>query len=830
MTLEHLLDLCLAQLNTGDKDLAAVLAQYPEHRAALEPMLRAGLAVRQAPAAQPRPEARVAGKERLLAAMLARLPAEALDRALTLLKSGQPLEQALADTPYADELKPLLRLAQAIEQTPEPRASLEAQAIGYGRLIAAVEERRRALEALDQAVAQVQAGAPIEAVVAEAGPEAEGLAPALRVVAAIQAMPEPTARSEAKVAGLAKLQAALQERQRLEPILDRALTDLRHGFSLEAVLARYPLYAKTLEPLLRTALAVEATPPPTLRPEAKAAGLARLQAAVSDKREFEQILDQALADLRAGRADIPMLLARYRPYAAQLEPMLLSAYLALAAPPREPRPRAVAEGRTRLMEAVAARRAQLVAEKLDQAIGRVQAGASIETALAAEPDFRAELEPLLRTAVTVQHTPLPAASQQARRAGEHRLVQAARARRHAAARPLWAALWALVSTFNAPRGPLRQAFIGAMALLLFVSSTLVGVTRAAATSLPDDTLYPVKLVAEQVQLALAPSPEVRAQLHLAFAQERLREVQAAVEAGRSPARAIAQLPRHTDSAADAVGLMSPEQRDAYTRQLQQVRANEKAVLEQVRGKLSPEIQNVIVGIVGTPTAIIVVQVPVLPTATWTPLPPTATSLPSTTPAAGENPGGPPTKTPNPPPSNTASAPTAVAPTQAPILAPTRTSPPPIPTDVAPPTSTPPLVAIAPTRVPQVGTNGSQPTRAPQATATSPTAQDTPAPSETGRPPTPVQTATPAPTATPIPVTPVPTVIVAPTRGLPPTRTPAPPTATAPPPTLAPATATSAPPAPTATAQPTQPAPTAGATATSAPSASTPRATATPSRP
>ncbi|MCW5853835.1 MAG: hypothetical protein KIT87_27455 [Anaerolineae bacterium] len=829
MTLEHLLDLCLAQLNTGDKDLAAVLAQYPEHRAALEPMLRAALAVRQAPVAQPRSEARVAGKERLLAALLARLPAEALDHALALLKSGQPLEQALADTPYPNELKPLLRLAQAIEQTPEPRASLEAQAIGYARLIAAVEARRRELDVLDQAVAQVQAGETVEAVVAEAGPAAASLAPALRAVAAVQAVPEPTPRPAAKAAGLAQLQAALHERQRVESILDRALNDLRNGFALEAVLARYPLYARALEPLLRTALAVEATPEPALRPEAKAAAWARLQAAVVQKREFEQVLDQALADLRAGRADIPMLLARYRPYAAQLEPMLLSAYLALSAPPREPRPRAVAEGRTRLMEAVAAKRAHLVAEKLDQAIGRVQAGASIETVLAAEPGFRAELEPLLRTAITVQQTPLPAVRQQARQAGEHRLVQAARARRHAAVRPVWAALWALVSTFNAPRGPLRQVFIGAMALLLFVSSSLVGVTRAAATSLPDDTLYPVKLVAEQVQLALAPSPEARAQLHLAFAQERLREVQAAVEAGRSPARAIAQLPRHTDSAADAVGLMSPEQRDAYTRQLQQVRDNEKAVLEQVRGKVSADIQNVIVGIVGTPTAIIVVQVPILPTATWTPLPATATALPSKTPTSGENGGVPPTKTPLPPPINTASAPTVVAPTQAPVLAPTHTSPPPVPTEIIPPTSTPPLVAIAPTRIPQVGSNGSQPTRAPQVTATSP-AQDTPAPSETGRPTPPVQTATPAPTATPIPATPEPTVIVAPTRGLPPTRTPPPPTATAPPPTAVPATATSAPPAPTATSQPTQPAPTVGATATSAPSASTPRPTATAAAP
>lgn len=772
-TLEHLLDLCLAQLYTGNADLATVLAQYPEQRAALEPMLRAALAVQRRGVVQPRLEAQAAGRERLATALVSRLSAEALDHAWLALKSGQDPATALADSPYAAEILPLLRLAQVVEQTPEPLPRLEAQAVGYARLITAVEARRRFLANLDEALVLVSAGQSVAQALAHVGSDAKTIEPMVRVAQAIQQTPQPTINPQAKAAGLARLKQAMLAQRELEPILDRALADVRRGLSIETVLARYPLYATALEPLLRPAQSVEATPHPSVSPAAKAEGLTRVLAAVEAKRELDTVVDRALADLRAGLADIPMLLARYREHAEVLEPILLSAHYAQNVPLPQPRLRAQTEGRTRLMAAVSAKRAQLVAEKLDRALARIHAGESLSAVLAGDPDFQAELEPLLRTALAVERTPAPAVKSQARENGERQLIRTAHSRR-LAKHPIWAPLAVFVRAFTAPRGMVRQAFIAAVALMFFVSSTVIGVTRAAAFSLPDDTLYPVKLVTEQVQIALTNSPEARAQLHVAFAQERLREVQAATAAGRDPQRALAQLPRHTESAQALVDQVAPEVRDRVEAQLQTVKAQERQVFAQIQDKLTPEVRTLLGELVATPTAQTRAQV-VATAATATAIPATVTTAPTAIPptstrsSASEAPAvAPPTKTPLPLPSATASAPIAtpviVFPTQAPTQAPVETQPP------APPATEAPAPTATPRQVIQPG-GGRSATRTPEPTNTAQAVTNTPVSPATSVAPT--ATRTPAPLPTNTPVTPVPTVVAPPTRGPRQTSTPAP---------------------------------------------------------
>jgi hypothetical protein len=51
----------------------------------------------------------------------------------------------------------------------------------------------------------------------------------------------------------------------------------------------------------------------------------------------------------------------------------------------------------------------------------------------------------------------------------------------------------------------------------------IGVVYASSESLPGDSLYPVKLAAERVRLALSPGDAAEARLHLGLAGERLRE-------------------------------------------------------------------------------------------------------------------------------------------------------------------------------------------------------------------------------------------------------------------------------------------------------------------
>ena len=256
---------------------------------------------------------------------------------------------------------------------------------------------------------------------------------------------------------------------------------------------------------------------------------------------------------------------------------------------------------------------------------------------------------------------------------------------------------------------------------------------------------------------------------MAFAQERLREVQAAVDAGRDPSLGRREeLPRHTDSYQDLIGAMPGEQRDHYQELLKTVKDQEKVVINSIKDKLAPETQSIVNQIVGRhgcrcrsngaagdgnactadgyqcpshghqrSSTVRASQrgarrgpaVVVLPTKTLPPPPPTSPAVQT---------AGPPAPTGVPP---TQVAPTQGVPTQAP---PTQVPP----TSEAPaPTSTPRQViqpgggrAVTPT-TPPTNTPLPEPTRTPQVLPT----DTTPLP--------PTQTPPPPPTATRTPVTP-----------------------------------------------------------------------------
>src|SRR3989338_9503039 len=71
----------------------------------------------------------------------------------------------------------------------------------------------------------------------------------------------------------------------------------------------------------------------------------------------------------------------------------------------------------------------------------------------------------------------------------------------------------------------RQVFQPAVVMLLLVSVSLGGslVANAAFYSLPGDSLYGVKIALEKTQLAVTPTDERKAELKVAFAQNRVKE-------------------------------------------------------------------------------------------------------------------------------------------------------------------------------------------------------------------------------------------------------------------------------------------------------------------
>ncbi len=83
----------------------------------------------------------------------------------------------------------------------------------------------------------------------------------------------------------------------------------------------------------------------------------------------------------------------------------------------------------------------------------------------------------------------------------------------------------LVAMFTVLAKPAPYA-MRALALLLVCASVAATATVASADALPDDTLYGVRLAAEQIRLALATTPEDRALVELSIAQHRLVEAQA----------------------------------------------------------------------------------------------------------------------------------------------------------------------------------------------------------------------------------------------------------------------------------------------------------------
>jgi hypothetical protein len=95
----------------------------------------------------------------------------------------------------------------------------------------------------------------------------------------------------------------------------------------------------------------------------------------------------------------------------------------------------------------------------------------------------------------------------------------------------WAALWYL--------GRPAPYIVRSVALVAIIVCSGLGATITSAESLPDDVLYPVKLAAEGVRLALAGAPEDRAAVELTIAEHRLVEAEKLAASGRSSEALVA---------------------------------------------------------------------------------------------------------------------------------------------------------------------------------------------------------------------------------------------------------------------------------------------------
>jgi hypothetical protein len=121
-----------------------------------------------------------------------------------------------------------------------------------------------------------------------------------------------------------------------------------------------------------------------------------------------------------------------------------------------------------------------------------------------------------------------------------------------------------------------------MAIAIAVGGTGGGIALAA-DSLPGDFLYPVKTFSEEVRLLLTWDPAAEAELNMAFASERVREMtQLAARGDDVPEDVVARLTRHMERAMMEIARARPEEVPALlTRVMERARVFQQT-LEQAQ--------------------------------------------------------------------------------------------------------------------------------------------------------------------------------------------------------------------------------------------------------
>ncbi len=173
---------------------------------------------------------------------------------------------------------------------------------------------------------------------------------------------------------------------------------------------------------------------------------------------------------------------------------------------------------------------------LSECLDLMRQGNETEACLAHYPRFATELRPLLQLANRIRDVITPMPTGQARIAGRLRMLETSTEKHPqrlftAPVSPPRAVPTLVQPSRKQPRygHPVwRLAFAAAAATILAAGGTLA----ASADSLPGDMLYPVKLAAQQAQIALAFDADTRSQREEQFNIQRRQDIQIAAQLGR----------------------------------------------------------------------------------------------------------------------------------------------------------------------------------------------------------------------------------------------------------------------------------------------------------
>lgn len=216
-----------------------------------------------------------------------------------------------------------------------------------------------------------------------------------------------------------------------------------------------------------------------------------------------------------------------------------------------------------------------IEEILDQLIAEVSEGRSVEDCLSEYHEYRDELKPLLELFQRIHSMPKPEP--------DSRRVAAAVREAHAATG----------ATKKARRFSVRNIFVlspvlvRTVAVVVLVLVATLTTVLLSADSMPGDALYPVKLIAEDIQYFLTFDTEGKARLHLMFADRRTDEFACLVQPGVPIDRELlADMMHETELAIDQIELLSEEEAEQLIAHADMCNDAQRRLLEKAKAQVS----------------------------------------------------------------------------------------------------------------------------------------------------------------------------------------------------------------------------------------------------
>lgn len=121
------------------------------------------------------------------------------------------------------------------------------------------------------------------------------------------------------------------------------------------------------------------------------------------------------------------------------------------------------------------------------------------------------------------------------------------------------------------------------AVLLVALSSIGGTAYAAQASQPDDLLYPVKILTEDIQIGLENDPEDRLDLYTSFASRRLAEIEAQLTAGEEVSeKALALLEKHTQKMLEEATQIGEQGLNNALRQIEENLQKQNQMMEKIK--------------------------------------------------------------------------------------------------------------------------------------------------------------------------------------------------------------------------------------------------------